>query len=106
MDFDFASYEKFGFEPRLEISTRPEKRIGTEDSGIAPRRRCSARSTNHDLPFELNEGDGAFYGPKIDFKMRTRSVASGSWARSSWTTSCPSASISPTPARTTKSIGR
>ena len=31
LDFGFAIYDRFGFEPRLELSTRPEKRIGTED---------------------------------------------------------------------------
>ena len=46
LEFGFAIYDRFGFEPRLELSTRPEKRIGTEDD-VGPRRggAAEARST-------------------------------------------------------------
>ena len=70
LDFGFAIYDLFGFEPRLELSTRPEKRIGTDEmwdraeAALQRRaRRTAASSTS------VNEGDGAFYGPKIDLHM-------------------------------------
>ena len=69
LDFGFAIYEKFGFEPRLELSTRPEKRIGTEDMWDRAETALQRALDNHGLKYEVNEGDGAFYGPKIDLHM-------------------------------------
>ncbi len=69
LDFGFAIYEKFGFEPRLELSTRPEKRIGSEDMWDRAEAALQRALENHNLAYELNEGDGAFYGPKIDLHM-------------------------------------
>jgi threonyl-tRNA synthetase len=66
LDFGFHIYRQFGLEPRLELSTRPEKRVGTEemwDKAEAALRRTLERNG---LEYDLNEGDGAFYGPKID----------------------------------------
>jgi threonyl-tRNA synthetase len=69
LDFGFFVYDQFGFSPRLELSTRPEKRVGTDEmwdrAEAALRRALEGRG----LEFELNEGDGAFYGPKIDLHM-------------------------------------
>lgn len=60
----------FGFEYEAEISTRPEKSIGTDDmwehATDALREACS----RHGLEYDINEGDGAFYGPKIDIKVK------------------------------------
>ena len=70
LDFGYAIYDTFGFEPRLELSTRPEKRIGTEemwDRAEAALERRARRSAASE--YELNAGDGAFYGPKIDLHM-------------------------------------
>jgi threonyl-tRNA synthetase len=69
LDFGFAIYERFGFEPRLELSTRPEKRIGSEDMWDRAEAALQRALENHGLAYELNEGDGAFYGPKIDLHM-------------------------------------
>jgi threonyl-tRNA synthetase len=69
LDFGFAIYKKFGFEPRLELSTRPEKRIGTEEMWDRAEAALQRALENHNLEYELNEGDGAFYGPKIDIHM-------------------------------------
>ena len=69
LDFGFAIYERFGFEPRLELSTRPEKRIGSEDMWDRAEAALQRALENHNLAYELNEGDGAFYGPKIDLHM-------------------------------------
>ena len=69
LDFGFAIYNRFGFEPRLELSTRPEKRIGSEDMWDRAEAALQRALENHNLAYELNEGDGAFYGPKIDLHM-------------------------------------
>lgn len=60
----------FGFEYSLELSTRPEKSIGEDaDWDLATESLIEALKAI-DLPYEINEGDGAFYGPKIDIKLR------------------------------------
>ncbi|MBM4271904.1 MAG: threonine--tRNA ligase [Deltaproteobacteria bacterium] len=69
---DFVSYAMkiFGFEYDVELSTRPEKSIGSdEDWEMATAALKEALEVNR-MVYEINEGDGAFYGPKIDFKLR------------------------------------
>ncbi len=60
----------FDFEYEAEISTRPEKSIGTDDMWEHATNSLKEACDRHDLPYEINEGDGAFYGPKIDIKVR------------------------------------
>src|SRR5947209_16845369 len=69
LDFGFAIYDVFGFEPRLELSTRPEKRVGSEDMWDRAEAALERALVDKGLAFERNEGDGAFYGPKIDLHM-------------------------------------
>lgn len=69
LEFGFAIYDRFGFEPRLELSTRPEKRIGTEEMWDRAEAALQRALDNRGLVYEINEGDGAFYGPKIDLHM-------------------------------------
>lgn len=69
LEFGFAIYDRFGFEPRLELSTRPEKRIGTEEMWDKAEAALQRALDNRGLVYEINEGDGAFYGPKIDLHM-------------------------------------
>jgi len=69
LEFGFAIYDLFGFEPRLELSTRPEKRIGSEEMWDRAEAALAAALEARGLAYELNEGDGAFYGPKIDLHM-------------------------------------
>jgi threonyl-tRNA synthetase len=69
LDFGFAIYDIFGFEPRLELSTRPEKRIGTDEMWDRAETALEAALKARGLAYEINEGDGAFYGPKIDLHM-------------------------------------
>jgi threonyl-tRNA synthetase len=69
LDFGFAIYDTFGFEPRLELSTRPEKRIGEEAMWDRAEAVLAAALATRGVSYELNEGDGAFYGPKIDLHM-------------------------------------
>ena len=69
---DFVSYAMkiFGFDYGVELSTRPEKSIGSdEDWEMATAALENALKVNH-MVYEINEGDGAFYGPKIDFKLK------------------------------------
>jgi len=69
LDFGYAIYDTFGFEPRLELSTRPEKRIGTEEMWDRAETALQRALDQRGVEYELNEGDGAFYGPKIDLHM-------------------------------------
>src|ERR687894_338549 len=66
LDFGFFIYEQFGLEPRLELSTRPDKRVGTEEMWDKAEAALARTLDNNGLEYDLNEGDGAFYGPKID----------------------------------------
>jgi threonyl-tRNA synthetase len=60
----------FGFEYEMELSTRPEKSIGAdEDWEKATQALMNALKTKN-LPYDVNEGEGAFYGPKIDVKLK------------------------------------
>ena len=69
LDFGFFIYDTFGFEPRLELSTRPDKRVGTDEMWDRAEGALEAALREKGLEYELNEGDGAFYGPKIDLHM-------------------------------------
>jgi threonyl-tRNA synthetase len=67
--FGFDLYRLFGLEPRLELSTRPEKRIGTDEMWDRAEAALAGALDSEGLVYELNPGDGAFYGPKIDLHM-------------------------------------
>jgi len=69
LEFGFFLYRLFGFEPRLELSTRPENRIGDDAMWDAAEAVLERALRREGLEFEVNEGDGAFYGPKIDLHM-------------------------------------
>ena len=60
----------FGFEYAAEISTRPAKSIGTDDMWEHATNALKEACKRHDLEYDINEGDGAFYGPKIDIKVK------------------------------------
>lgn len=69
---DFVAYAMniFGFEYEVELSTRPVKSIGSDaDWELATSALKKALHDNR-MAYEINEGDGAFYGPKIDFKLK------------------------------------
>ncbi len=63
-------YSKFGFSYTLELSTRPESSLGSDEEWEAATNGLKMALDNLDLPYEINEGDGAFYGPKIDFHLK------------------------------------
>jgi threonyl-tRNA synthetase len=69
LDFGFEIYRMFEFDIRLELSTRPEKRLG--DDALWDHAEGALTQALEDLgmPYQLNAGDGAFYGPKIDMHM-------------------------------------
>ena len=69
LDFGYAIYDTFGFAPRLEFSTRPEKRIGEEAMWDRAEAALEQALVQRGVEFEVNAGDGAFYGPKIDLHM-------------------------------------
>ena len=63
-------YKKFGFEYTIELSTRPEKRIGDEKMWDLAENTLKKVLEKRKVKFKINEGDGAFYGPKIDFHLK------------------------------------
>ncbi|NQU16408.1 MAG: threonine--tRNA ligase [Desulfobacteraceae bacterium] len=70
LDFVRDVMDIFEFDYELEVSTRPEKSIGTdEDWDLAIKALKAAMEDSH-LQYDINEGDGAFYGPKIDVKLK------------------------------------
>jgi threonyl-tRNA synthetase len=62
-------YDIFGLPVRLELSTRPENRIGDDALWDRAEAALAGALERAGEPYELNEGDGAFYGPKIDLHM-------------------------------------
>ena len=60
----------FNFEYEMEISTRPEKYIGTLEDWNKAEQVLKDVLDSQGLPYDINEGDGAFYGPKIDVKLK------------------------------------
>jgi threonyl-tRNA synthetase len=67
--FGFHIYELFGFDPRLELSTRPQQRIGSDAMWDRAEAALQGALDAEGLAYEVNPGDGAFYGPKIDLHM-------------------------------------
>jgi len=67
----YSVYRDFGFEEvMVELSTRPEKRIGDDSLWDKAENALAAALDDSGVEYKLNPGDGAFYGPKIDFKLR------------------------------------
>ena len=62
-------YQKFGFKYHVELSTRPEKSIGSAENWNEAIEALKLALDEMKLPYVINEGDGAFYGPKIDFHL-------------------------------------
>ena len=64
-------YADFGFEDiQLKLSTRPEKRVGADELWDRAEAALEAALVNAGLPFDLQPGEGAFYGPKIEFSLK------------------------------------
>ena len=63
-------YSKFGFDYFVELSTRPENSMGSDEDWEAATNGLIKALEQLNMPYIVNEGDGAFYGPKIDFHLR------------------------------------
>jgi threonyl-tRNA synthetase len=71
IDFVFDTMKVFGFnDVGIELSTRPEKFIGSEDDWQQATQALEESLKAKGLPYEINIGEGAFYGPKIDIKLK------------------------------------
>ena len=62
-------YQKFGFKYFIELSTRPEDSMGSDEDWEAATQGLKGALDKLGLPYTINEGDGAFYGPKLDFHL-------------------------------------
>jgi threonyl-tRNA synthetase len=69
LEMAFATYKLFDFEVKLEFSTRPEQRVGDDELWDRAEAKLTRVLDQLGLEYEVNEGDGAFYGPKIDMHM-------------------------------------
>jgi len=71
MDLLFEVYRDFGFDDViLRLSTRPEKRVGSDELWDKAEESLKQALNNTGLPWELTPGEGAFYGPKIEYSLK------------------------------------
>ncbi|MDD5725225.1 MAG: threonine--tRNA ligase, partial [Candidatus Omnitrophica bacterium] len=71
IDFVFDTMKVFGFDSLgIELSTRPEKSIGSDEDWQKATEALESALKEKGLKYEVNAGDGAFYGPKIDIKLK------------------------------------
>ena len=69
VEMAYATYAMFDFDVSLELSTRPQQRVGTDEMWDRAEEKLMRTLRELGLEYELNPGDGAFYGPKIDMHM-------------------------------------
>ena len=69
LDYAAFLYDLFGMEARFELSTRPENKLGTDEEWDFTEDALRAALERRGIAYVVNEGDGAFYGPKIDLHM-------------------------------------
>ncbi len=69
LDFAAFLYELFGVQARFELSTRPEKKLGSDEEWDFTEAALRNALERRGLPYAVNAGDGAFYGPKVDLHM-------------------------------------
>ncbi|WP_416653153.1 threonine--tRNA ligase [Candidatus Pseudothioglobus sp. Uisw_086] len=71
IDLTFKVYKQFGFENiDIKLSTRPEKRVGSDDDWDKAEASLSEALDAKGINWELQEGEGAFYGPKVEFVLK------------------------------------
>jgi threonyl-tRNA synthetase len=70
LDYAKFIYDLFDLEAEFELSTRPENRLGTDEEWDFTEGALRAALDRRGLAYDVNEGDGAFYGPKIDLSMK------------------------------------
>ncbi|HUR87223.1 MAG TPA: threonine--tRNA ligase, partial [Solirubrobacteraceae bacterium] len=69
LEFGFEIYRMFDFPVHVELSTRPENRLGDDEMWDRAEGALARALESQGLEYTVNEGDGAFYGPKIDLHM-------------------------------------
>jgi len=69
LDFGFFLYDLFEFSMRVELSTRPENKLGSDEDWDRAEEALRQALARQGLDYEVSEGEGAFYGPKIDVHM-------------------------------------
>jgi threonyl-tRNA synthetase len=69
LDYAFYLYELLGLDVRAELSTRPENRLGTDEEWDKAEGALAAALERQGLAYRVSEGEGIFYGPKIDMHM-------------------------------------
>ena len=69
LDYAAYLYDLFGMEARFELSTRPDNKLGTDEEWDFTEAALRSALERRGIEYALNEGDGAFYGPKIDLHM-------------------------------------
>jgi threonyl-tRNA synthetase len=69
IDFVRYLYDRFGVTPRAELSTRPEKRLGTDEQWDRAEHALEQALLRHGMEYVVSAGEGTFYGPKIDLHM-------------------------------------
>jgi threonyl-tRNA synthetase len=69
LDFGAYLYDLFGMTARFELSTRPENKLGTDEEWDFTESALQSALERRGIEYQVNEGDGAFYGPKIDLHM-------------------------------------
>ena len=77
LDYAFFLYELFGLDMRVELSTRPESRLGSDEEWDRAEDALVSALRRRGVAYEVSEGEGAFYGPKIDLHMQD--VLGRSW---------------------------
>ena len=70
IDFECLFYKTFGFDYYIELSTKPEKAMGTDEVWEKATNNLKNALDEKGFTYKINEGDGAFYGPKIDFHLK------------------------------------
>ncbi len=71
IDLVYRVYKKFGFEKiEVKLSTRPEKRVGADDLWDSAEQALATALEHRGLTYELQPGEGAFYGPKVEFALK------------------------------------
>jgi threonyl-tRNA synthetase len=70
IDLTNKTYKLFGFKFHIELSTRPKKRIGSDEIWNKSEKALENVLKKKKIKYKINKGDGAFYGPKIDFHIK------------------------------------
>ena len=70
IDLEGFFYKTFGFDYNIELSTKPENAMGSDDIWEKATKSLEEALKDKNIEYKVNEGDGAFYGPKIDFHLK------------------------------------